>query len=147
MMDATRCAGLAMVWLLAMVMPPAAAAPPMTPIPAVARTEMTAMVDAGLELAAHATAGATCGISSGNTARTCSPNAINACRRAAGRGVAGFTAQRCNALQTACQGCLSAMNRCIGRIGHISGRLFNSTCETCKSRLYRCLDARVPVAG
>lgn len=141
-----RVFGAVLVAVSALTLSGAMAGPPLTPIAADALADLYEEAP-GVEWVAHATPGATCGMSSGNTARTCSSHSINSCKRAVARGVAGFTAARCQKLETGCSSCLASMQRCVRRIGHISGRLTNSTCETCKSRLYRCLDQRTPVAG
>ena len=108
-----------------------AAALPMTPAP---------WIEPAIELAKHSTPGATCGISSGNFARTCRPGTFDRCMGAVARNVEGFTAARCARERDACSSCLRAMHTCIGRIGHVIAKVTRSTCETCKTRFNTCLD-------
>jgi hypothetical protein len=90
----------------------------------------------------HSTAGKTCGIGSGNFARTCRPGTYNRCMNAVARRVEGFTAERCARERDACSSCLKDMHACIGRIGHFAGYVTFSTCDTCKTRFSSCLEKR-----
>ena len=91
------------------------------------------------EPAKHATPGATCGISSGNFARTCRAGTYQRCMNAVARGVEGFTGKRCARERDTCSRCLKHLHTCIGRIGHVVGRVTKSTCESCQSRFNVCM--------
>jgi hypothetical protein len=86
----------------------------------------------------HATPGAFCGMSSGNTARTCSPSSLVGCKRAAARGVHGVTIQGCAKRAATCSSCLAGLQRCVARLSHQAPRM--KTCATCSARLSKCLD-------
>ncbi len=117
--------------ILSPVLAANAAAWPNTPAPHAASV---------IEPATHSTPGATCGISSGNFARTCRSGTLERCMNAVARKVEGFTAERCTRERDACSSCLSQMHTCIGRIGHAIGRITKSTCDSCTTRFNTCLD-------
>jgi hypothetical protein len=108
-----------------------AATLPLTPTP---------WAESAVEVVKHSTPGATCGISSGNFARSCRPGIYNRCINAVARKVEGFTAERCERERNACSTCLQALHKCIGRIGHVIGTVTRSTCASCTARLSVCLD-------
>jgi hypothetical protein len=89
-------------------------------------------------IANHATPGNFCGMSSGNTARTCSSHSEQSCKRAAMRGVKGFTAQGCAKRAATCNSCLTSLQACVARLSHQVPRA--KTCATCAARLSKCLD-------
>lgn len=99
---------------------------------------LTLVTEAAPARANHATPGEFCGITSGNTARTCSPHAQASCKRAAARGVKGFTAQGCAKRAAICTSCIAGLHSCIARLSHQAPRA--KTCATCSAHLSKCLD-------
>lgn len=83
-----------------------------------------------------------CGVKSASFARTCHPSAHVRCFKAAERGVAGVTKQKCEKRRDACRTCLGNLNTCIKRIG--KWPKLTHTCDKCKARFSSCYDRRYP---
>ena len=91
-----------------------------------------------------ASPGATCNVHSGNFARVCSPSSDAGCRRAAKRGVPGFSLKQCDAQAIACGSCISVLHRCVDPIGLAKGPGTKAACDACVARFDRCFDKRYP---
>lgn len=83
-----------------------------------------------------------CGVKSSSFARTCHPSAHVRCFKAAERGVAGITKQKCEKRKAACSKCLGNLHACISRIG--KWPKLTHTCDKCKARFNRCYALRYP---
>lgn len=83
-----------------------------------------------------------CGVKSSSFARTCHPSAHVRCFKAAERGVAGITKQKCEKRKAACSTCLGNLHTCISRIG--KWPKLTHTCDKCKARFGSCYARRYP---